>query len=298
MNQSPAIYTNATEIINDPDLLYYKKSYLIAQQHDQLLCFDDSKLFLPLVIDGDTAISIPRSPFGSFFVKNIPSEDEFNQFLNFVLEQLKTKEVNRVQLIHPPKIYSRFLSLEWLTKAGFSVKYEDVNQHIELSTSWEKTIHEMQSRKLERLKTQGFEFKKMDNSQLETGYKFIDACRQVQGLNINISFDLLKELHQTTEAYDVFGVFRDGKISALCITARVTTKAVYYYLPATSPMFRTESPMVLLIAGMVDYYRSQGFKYFDLGVSSIEGVEQETLKVFKERMGGIESKKPFLEKTI
>ncbi|MEM9897232.1 MAG: GNAT family N-acetyltransferase, partial [Bacteroidota bacterium] len=78
------------------------------------------------------------------------------------------------------------------------------------------------------------------------------------------------------------------KISAACISVRVTSKIAYYFLPGTSPLFRSHSPMVLLIAGMVAYYKEQNLQFLDLGVSSIQGKPQETLRLFKQRMGAQE----------
>ncbi|MEM7298951.1 MAG: GNAT family N-acetyltransferase, partial [Bacteroidota bacterium] len=120
-----------------------------------------------------------------------------------------------------------------------------------------------------------------------------------QGLQINISWSLLNTLaKKMPTTYECFGVFRGDKISAICIAVNFTNEVAYYYLPGTSPMFRNQSPMVLLIAGMVDYYRKKGFRYLDLGLSSVQGQAQETLRLFKERMGAEETDKPTFIKSI
>ncbi|MEQ9007290.1 MAG: GNAT family N-acetyltransferase, partial [Ekhidna sp.] len=186
-----------------------------------------------------------------------------------------------------------------LLKSGFSLSFRDVNQQIELTSDWEDRIHKMQQRKLQSLKADGFQFRKMKENELETAYKFLTVCRQAQGLQINISLEQLQTQNENLPSkLECFCVFRDEKISALCIAVNVTSDIAYYYLPATSPMFRNQSPMVLLIAGMVDYYREKDFKYLDLGVSSIQGKPQETLMKFKERMGAEVSDKLTLELSL
>ena len=196
-------------------------------------------------------------------------------------------------------IYSDFVDSSELTKVGYDLQYNDINQHIVLSGNWEDQIHDMQRRKLKALRQDGFEFQEIPHAELETIHKFLTVCRQAQGLQLNISLEKLLQLSSVLpNAYEVFGVHREGKLSAVCITVNVTTSTAYYYLAGTSPLFRSHSPMVLLIAGMVTHYHSKGYKIFDLGVSSYEGQPQETLRLFKERMGAHETKKPTLVKSL
>ncbi|MEP5613300.1 MAG: GNAT family N-acetyltransferase [Cyclobacteriaceae bacterium] len=291
MKNSFIVHTSTNALDNDFPLLYFKNEYLKTQDHHNLVCYQNDHIFLPVALDQGLAISIPRSPFGSFFVKENCELDSFLSFFDQVKIDFKSRGVSSLRLMHPPKIFSKFIDQNWLASAGFALDFSDINQHIPLGSDWESRIHEMQRRKLSTLRNEGFEFKRMDIEELEKAHQFVKVCRMAQELNINISYDLLKQLSDTTQAYDLFAVFRESKISALCIAARVTEKVAYYYLPATSPMFRSQSPMVLLIAGMVEYYQTEGFESFDLGVSSVEGKPQETLRVFKERMGAIEQQK-------
>jgi len=234
---------------------------------------------------------MPKSPFGSLLLSTDKiSKEQIVKDFKAVLNDLRDRSINELVINHPSPIYPLFDS-SWFKEVGFQKVYEDINQHIELSSYWEDSIHNMQQRKLRSLVKEGFEFQKIPRDEVETVHKFIAACRQSQGLVINIPPNTLQTLVSTTNGYDFFGVYRDGKISSACVVARVSDEIAYYYLPATSPMFRSQSPMVLLIKGMVDYYAAQGFKLFDLGVSSIQGKPQETLKFFKERMGAKETRK-------
>lgn len=285
------VHNQTTSLDNDSSVVYFNRSYLENQKHEQLVCYQGDQFLLPICILGDLAISIPRSPFGSFLVKDTWSHDEFRKSFDQIKKDLSSNGVSTLQIKHPASFYSNFVEENWLAEVGFERVYTDINQQIPLVVQWEEGIHQMQKRKLEALKSEQFEFRKMDIQELEIAHQFISVCRQTQGLLINIDLDLLQRLADSTNAYDIFGVFREGKISSVCIALRVTDKIAYYYLPATSPMFRTQSPMVLLIKGMVEYYRTIGYEYLDMGISSVEGKSQESLRVFKERMGGVESEK-------
>ena len=283
------IVHSVTDLDNDLPLLYFKSGYFNSQQHETLICYENNKFFFPLSNDGQTAISIPRSPFGSFFKKEECTLNEFESFFSNLKDDLHKRQIETLKVTHPSMIYDSFIEEEWFHKVGFQENYSDFNQHIDLKN--ELNLHKMQERKLETLNREGFTFQKLPTEQLKTAHQFVKVCRMAQGLEINIPFETLNQLFQETKSYDIFAVIRDEKISALCISARVTDKVAYYYLSATSPMFRNQSPMVLLIKGMVDYYRDEGFETLDLGVSSVMGKPQETLILFKERMGGMETTK-------
>lgn len=273
---------------------YFQPNYFSAQNHESFISFSDDLHFFPMVLNETTAISIPRSPFGSIVCRN-SSPEKVSVFLNGAVEHLKSMNTNRIELTHPSKIYGSFVPKESLLSFGFKKEFNDINQHLLLNPEWDDSIHTMQKRKLASLKAEGFTFRKMEDSELKTAYQFLTVCRQTQGLQINISWEQLNTLNSSLPGtYECFGVFRDSKISALCICANTSEDVTYYYLPATSPMFRNQSPMVLLISGMVNYYRAKGFKYMDLGISSLRGEPQQTLMLFKERMGAFTTSKPTL----
>lgn len=281
------------EITHNHDLLYYTKHYLTAQNHSHFQAFEDEMFFIAFNIEKEEAISIPASPFGSVLRK----KDGQNaiDFLQKMKESLRQLGVRKIVIKQAPSFYENQLDDTPFIDSGFEPAFVDVNHHIDLSKPWLESIHNMQERKLRSLKAAGFSFMEMKASDMETAYRFVEACRLTQGLQINISWELLQQLNSTLPgSYKCFAIVRDQKISALCICTHPTDTVAYYYLPATSPMFRSQSPMVLLIAGMVDYYKKAGFDYLDLGVSSVEGNVQKTLKTFKERMGGVESAKTTL----
>ena len=292
------IHTNPADIPIGFQVAYFQKGYIASQAYSQFIAYSDENFFIPFNIEQQNAISIPRSPFGSVIGRN-GSAKGIKDFVDMVFANLKERGVKSMVIHHPPQIYESFIAETELLKSGFRTKYHDLNQHIELSDRWEESIHKMQKRKLNSLRDEGFFFRKMERTEFETAHKFIAVCRQAQGLQINISLEQLTKLNeQLPGVYECFGVFRGDKISALCITANADANIAYYYLPATSPMFRDKSPMVLLIAGMVDYYNKNGFRYLDLGVSSVQGKTQETLRLFKERMGAVETQKSTFTKKL
>lgn len=285
------------DITTIAECCYFHPDYLKNQSHHELIVYEGNSFLIPFTIKNNRAFSIDKCPFGSFFITQNSSKIAFGDFEKEVFDSLKKKGITEMFIRHPAEIYPDFVMSSELSKAGYNLLYNDINQHISLNNDWEDSLHKMQCRKLKSLAHEGFEFKAVPHSEVKLMHQFLTLCRQAQGLEINISLEKLKNLIQDLpQAYDFFGVFRDNKMSAACISVRVNDSIAYYYLAGTSPLFRSQSPMVLLISGMVDYYRSRGFKILDLGVSSFEGKPQPTLQLFKERMGGVQSLKPTFTK--
>ncbi|MEM6644273.1 MAG: GNAT family N-acetyltransferase [Bacteroidota bacterium] len=278
--------------------LYYQPGYLQLQQHKVLQAFENDHFSIPFNLHNDKAISIDRSPFGSFLRKQEGQLDSYLEFNNEITQYLKAK-IKSMIIHHPSPIYADFIDCNWLTKVGYSIRYNDINQHIVLDPHWQSKIHNMQSRKLKALKASGFQFRHLLSNDIGKVHQFLKVCRQAQGLQINIELPKLKALVAAfPQSYDLFGIFRDEKMSAACIAVKVNSKIAYYYLAGTSPLFRTQSPMVLLIAGMTEHYTKLGFEFFDLGISSQQGQPQETLRIFKQRMGAVESTRPTFTRAI
>ncbi len=292
-------FTNPSSLDLTSPVTYLTKTYLQSQQHPNLHIFKNDHFLVPFSIKDAVARSIEKSPFGSFLKLSELRTNLLSAFEKEVTNALQKQKVDQLYIKHPPSIYSDFVDSTELTKVGYHLQYNDINQHIVLSDNWEDQIHDTQKRKIKSLERDGFEFHKIPISDLELAHQFLTICRQVQGLEINVSFEKLQQLtSQLPGSYEIFSVQRAGKLSAVCITMNVTGSIAYYYLAGTSPLFRSHSPMVLLIAGMVNHYRHQGYKFFDLGVSSFEGHPQETLRLFKGRMGAQETHKPTFYKSL
>ncbi len=293
------IDTNPQKINLSKKITYFTPQYLQIQSLQNLQLFSNDSFFIPINSSDSKHCSIEKSPFGSYLCHKNETLSSFAKFEKEVILALNDNSKTELFIKHPSPFYSDYVDRDWLTKVGYELVYNDCNQHIHLTFEWEEQLHKMQLRKLKALTENGFEFKSISHSNIEVVHNFLRVCRQSQGLELNISFEKLKLLlGALPDRYDFFGVYREDKISAVCVSVRVTEKVAYYYLAGTSPLFRSQSPMVLLISGMVNFYRKEGYEIFDLGVSSFQGRPQETLRSFKSRMGAVETQKPSFAKVL
>ncbi len=237
----------------------------------------------------DEWMSLPFCPFGG--VECIETYDIKN-FLSFSTQRFEAEE--KLKLVEAPFFYRNYkLALESI---GWRKYRSEINHHIHLQEPI--AMKTMQLRRLNKCKDAGFTFDIVDANaaNARAWHEFIAECRVQQGLQININFDDFERAITTLpDKYDLFGIWDRDKIIAATVVVRVSNKAVYNYLPASTKDYHSYSPMTLLMHELTEYYRSQGCEFLDLGVSSINGEPQEGLCAFKESMGAIRSEKNYFE---
>ena len=184
------IHRSINEIPAELSVAYYQKGYFNTQSYTQFISFSADDLFIAFDMVDGMAISIPRSPFGSFVYRK--GEVDLSSFFNEMLLVLKEEGARSIHIHHPSEIYSDFISSSDLLALGFHESYVDINQHVALDQDIQ--LHTMQKRKLEGLQRDGFEFRKMESEEYETAHKFLTVCRESQGLQINISSNHLSKL--------------------------------------------------------------------------------------------------------
>jgi hypothetical protein len=127
-------------------------------------------------------------------------------------------------------------------------------------------------------------------------YALLFRNRQARNIPLSISYErLCRSVNIAQEALQVFEL-RDAKGALLAATLalRVHPQVLYYFLPACHPLYYAFSPMVPLLSAMYAYACEAGISYVDLGISSVHGVVNQGLSVFKERMGAMRSIKKTL----
>ncbi|MCR9253384.1 MAG: GNAT family N-acetyltransferase [bacterium] len=235
----------------------------------------------------DFLISGHNAPFGSFqFSDNIDNR-EAKRFIHDV-SNIDQHFVIR----HYPEFYgSSWISEELVNTGKFEVM-KDLNHHIVISNSNSDDFHPMQKRRIRKCQKLGFTVHQTENkAEQEKAYEFIKSCRLEQGLTINISKEKYMASLDIADHYHLFLVKYEEEIVCSSLLVKVNNEVIYNYLPASSARSKKYSPMAFLIDYLLKHYHDAGFKYFDWGQTSIDGVEQESLAQFKERMGAIRSDK-------
>ncbi|MDW3194779.1 MAG: GNAT family N-acetyltransferase [Cytophagales bacterium] len=280
-------------------LLFYQPEYLNAQNYENPVAFtvfEQSKLSAAITLNCNDGIatSLNRSPFGSIWMNNKLSKETLHQFLDFIKTELAKMGIQKIQIICPSPIYAHAPTAEFWIKEGFRAFTHETNQHLIVKGAFDAGLHQMERRKLKKLRSGKIYFARelISNDLLSECHDFIDECRQEQGLKINISIDKLKELCFSMDGrYEVFTARAAETLVAAVIACRVDQNHLYYYLPATDNRYRRDSPMVGLLELIYETCRDENIQYLDLGISSIDGQLQQGLYDFKQRLGAVQTTK-------
>lgn len=286
--------TNNKPTENDP-VLYFHPDYLDTQHFSNLKVFRSEDFLACFSVEGSTAKSLPRSPFGGIYSFN--NRKVAFDFVHHIEDELGQLGVNEIWINQPPHFYSSFISTEELQRAGYQPQIIETHQYIPITNELYGQLHLMEKRKLKN--KQDFFIRKAKAEQAPEIHQFIAECRQENGLEINISLEKLQKLLKLFPGrYELFEARKADKLAAAAIMTLPAAGIAYYYLPATSEEFKSRSPMVGLMEHIYDFYRAKGISHLDLGISSINGSLQESLFKFKERMGANQTERVSFVKMI
>ena len=266
--------------------LYYHSSYAGIQQYARTHHFQDSQFSIVLAIEDHVAISLPKSPIGGFF-HNLGSLDSFLHFYDQIEQQLKSEGVQKITIKQAPGFYPGSVPDDWLTRAGYRRQVTEISHYLPIEGKLVSRMHSMEVRKLNK---SSVDCRLDPLDQADEVHEFISRCRAQQNLQINISVEKLQLLIEAfPDRYQLFSAYENDQRIAAIIMVAPTDKIAYYYLPATDQAFKSQSPMVPLLAYVYSHYQNKGFQAIDLGISSIDGEPQHSLIHFKENMGGVAS---------
>ncbi len=276
-------------------MIYTQKAYTDLHDFQNLQRFIRPEITMCVDLKNRTAISLPFSPSGGISIGKITKE-QFHTYLLSCENELKSKGIKTFEITLAPFIYTT-IKKEWLIEAGYLISNTEIAHYLILEEDLEQHLHEMQLRKLRKLSGMRYGFLAIGH--LEAVYEFISVHRAESNIPLNVTYEKLSAMFLAfPDCYHIHSAYIDDKLVACCITVVPENGIAYYFLPATSAEARSSSPMVGLIHRMYQYYQNLKFRYIDLGISSMNGKPQESLIVFKERMGGIRTERNTFSKSL
>jgi Acetyltransferase (GNAT) domain len=241
------------------------------------------------ITDG-VANSPYRNPFGSFEFSEAFTPKELFNFIQFIEDALRERDVRRVQIVSYPQLYcGRRASLlfTFMINHGFSASHAEVSACIEVSasvlfdslSSWEK-------RKLRLQKNKELKFKRLSIERLRDAFDFIGSYRKESNQELSMTIGQLEGVVKTfPDRFRVFGIFDGGAFAAASIAIRINKSILYNFYSAYNKQYDTLSPIVGLIEGMYIFCQEEGIKLLDLGTSALRGKPNFSLLDFKMYLG-------------
>lgn len=252
-------------------------------------------------IEETEAVSLKSCPYAGLDTQGQYNQTEIKEFLIQSINDLNSLGVRKVTIKNPPDFLQEHCAENPLIECGFFISSEEINHHLELNNEdYHSSIHEMQRRKIKKCLQSGYQFQNETNENLGKIYDFIKYCRAQQGLKINVSLMYLKRAFSSLPLhYKLFTIRnKENTILAATVVVIINDQVVYNFLPAFDRTHKKHSPLTLLTNELYSYFSHLGFLYMDLGITSIDGIPQEGLVRFKERMGAIKTKRKNYSLTI
>jgi hypothetical protein len=251
-------------------------------------------------VENKKAFSPWRAPFGGLQVDPAIPEELVQEFLQFLRHDLIQAGCHQITWLQCPDAYApstNQLVRAALPKLGYNLAYDQLNHHIQVAEAPFSTIlHPSARRRLKKCEAAGFIFQQETLAALPEAYALLQQCRQEKQKPLSLSLAQLTHYFQLfPDRYLLFTVRMGQELAAVGVAVLVSSSILNHLYPASPQKFNDFSPSVMLNAGLYQYCQQQQISCFDLGVSAPPQESEESytgLLTFKERMGGIGTRKP------
>ncbi|MCS5490117.1 hypothetical protein [Algoriphagus limi] len=273
-----------------------EKDYFLAQCESSLkgealdfILFkkEKKKAWITVFIFEETkkAISLPEAPFGGIWLESSLNSEQLEFFLNLVLDELRLRGVQQIEITQAPKPYEENHDLidYLLFKMGFQPIRILAHQFFLGKKKIKKFIQKEESKFHKKIKDskiqvyqgpiQNFGFLK--NIQLwneERGYE--------------VSLDEVKLINQVSgfpERYFLISLEKEGYIFAHTLAVRLTENSLYYFQSAINPKSSIKNSGEILLFQLFKLAGDLGVELIDLGSSDRPDSPNHSLMFFKSR---------------
>jgi hypothetical protein len=234
------------------------------------------------------------APFGGFHYRNESVYiNNVQEFIKQLLDFSKNHGIKKINLTLPPSIYQQSINaklVNTLIRSDFDMELPEITNWIELRHFNEVFSHR-NSREYykQSLKNKLLFCTIKESTEKELAFEIIRENRQRFGRPIYMSFDDILQMEEIWPV-DFFGV-KDtvGEMVASGIFYRFPRQIAYAVFWADTEKGRPLRAMDFLVFNLLRHYRSAGFEYIDLGISTELGIPNDGLLRFKETHEAVSS---------
>jgi hypothetical protein len=251
-----------------------------------------------LIIKDKIAYSPLRATFGGIeFYENI-LEEELLKFLTQIIQFLKLKKIEGIELSSYPEGYvnenqNKILQI-CLFKLHFQLKITEQNYDISITDkSFYEIVIGLRAKQLLRTYTKkGYVFAQALNPDFAFIHAFIAHSRIRKKRSMTMTCEQLTEhFKKFPKNFQLFSVTHSNMIVAVGVTIRINENILYTFYLADNEKYLKDSPTTFLLSGIYQYCQQQKIKFLDLGIATEKGVLNEGLARFKQSLGAKISKK-------
>lgn len=272
---------------------FVKRAFIELNSHkvDSILYLvpDDDKVQIGLVagLRNNILLAPFSAPFGGFHFKGEQIyTSAIDSFLKSLLAYLEEKDIAELHLTLPPNIYSESSNAKIVgafTRLGVPSQHPDITNYVDLREFQNHFTNNASRTYYNQAVKKSLSFSQThDLEEQRIIYQIIKENRSRMGRPIFMTFENVKET-SAVFATDFFTVRNiNNEITAGAIFYRDHPEIVYALFWGDSQHGRQDRAMDFLIFNLWSHYKSLGYHYIDLGISTESGVPNEGLLRFKE----------------
>jgi hypothetical protein len=238
-------------------------------------------------IKNNTLKSPFSAPFGGFhFNTNEGFIDEIMVFLNLLKQYVIDNNLQRVEITLPPDIYHHSVNSKFINafiRSGYSMATPEITNWIDLSL-FDGTFTKREVMKnYRKALTNQLTIEKV--SEVTMMAKALDIIAVNRKLFDRPMYLTITDIIETGKIIPIdFFLIRDNNNSEVgsAIFYRGHSSIIQGTFWADTEAGRLVRSMDFLALNLFNYYKSLGFKYVDLGISSVAGIPNQGLVRFKE----------------
>ncbi len=233
----------------------------------------------------NVAISLPKSPFGGFWIQEGLTSSALQDFIFAILEELSLRNIYRVEIIQGPKPYEPYSDLinYLLFKSGFEQKNIQSHHFFIGKKKIKKIVQNEGSKNAHRAKEEGV---KIQVGPIQN-FAFLNEIRSWNlARGYGVFFDdavLINQVSEYPERYFQVSILKEGKAIAHSLCVKLLPNVMYYFLSALNPKSTQKNIGDLLLFHLFQLASDQKIDVIDLGSSETDAGPNHNLMFFKSR---------------
>lgn len=279
---------------SETTFFFHNPHFVFRNPEASIVTFDEPNVKIYFNHTGNSLVSLERSPFGSFVLDEKVSKHDLLSILAKIEQWSLAHHITNVMIRSFPEVYAprqSKLIKEVLIESGFSVKYQDISQVIPV-TSTAMNLNADKKRRLRKAEIAGFSFRKLPMEFLSEGYQLIVQSRENKGYPITMELNQLEHMFRLfPDHYMLFGLFDKEKMIASSVAIKVNNDILYCFYLGDDLLYRSDSPVTILVNSVYQFCQMNNYKVLDLGISTDKGVLNKGLYDFKKTFGCIDAYK-------
>ncbi|RAI89272.1 hypothetical protein [Algoriphagus yeomjeoni] len=231
------------------------------------------------------AISLPKSPFGGFWIVDSSSSASLESFIEAIVAELIHRGIKSIAISQAPKPYEPQTDLinYLLVKSGF--EQENVlSHHFFLGKKKIKKLAQKASPKLQS-KRKISDIKISHSTISNFGFlKEIKSWNTQKGYDITLDDNrIVQQVSEYPNRYFLITLSKNGEAIGYSLAVKLTSNSLYYFLSAINPKIPVKNGGELILTELFQLAVEQKVDFIDLGSSDLHDGVNHKLMFFKSR---------------